>query len=87
MRSPLILNQLHVREIKPTAPFNFDATFHKPDHFPSADNAWQPGQRWQTMLWQGQPLGLLFSDCGSPNTPLIQLTVFAQKGIGFIVSG
>ena len=77
MKNPLILNQKYTLEIKPTAPFNFDATFHKPDHFPSADNDWQPGQRWQTMVWQGQPLGLVFADHGSLNDPLIQLTIYA----------
>lgn len=47
-------------DIPVTKPFNFDATFHKPDHFPSNDNYWEPGIRWQTWLWQGIPLGLKF---------------------------
>jgi 3-methyladenine DNA glycosylase/8-oxoguanine DNA glycosylase len=38
-------------EIVPTAPFNFDATFHKPDHFTSGDNHWEPGIRWQSWNW------------------------------------
>ena len=36
-------------ELVPKPPFNFDATLHKPDHFPSSDNVWEPGVRWQTM--------------------------------------
>ena len=36
-----------VVELAPTPPFHFDSTLHKPDHFPSADNEWQPGVRWQ----------------------------------------
>jgi len=38
--------------IIPTVPFNFDATFYKPDHFTSGDNIWQPGVRWQTWRWK-----------------------------------
>ena len=79
MLTPQILNHKYEREIVPTAPFNFDATFHKPDHFPSADNDWQPGQRWQTMLWQGQPLGLIFSDRGRVDDPLIETVHFYAK--------
>jgi len=68
--------------LAPSAPFHFDATMHKPDHFPSADNAWKPGVRWQTMLWQGQPLGLKFEDQGTVEQPRIALTVFSAGGLG-----
>lgn len=40
-------------ELCPRPPFHLDASLHKPDHFPSSDNAWMPGVRWQTMLWLG----------------------------------
>jgi 3-methyladenine DNA glycosylase/8-oxoguanine DNA glycosylase len=79
MDAPVALEYKFVKNIEPTAPFNFDATFHKPDHFPSGDNEWQPGRRWQSMLWQDQPLGLLFEDRGSIHSPLIQLSIFAQN--------
>ena len=48
-------------EIVPSSPFDFDATFHKPDHFTTGDNYWEPGIRWQTWVWQGTPLGLKFT--------------------------
>ncbi len=53
-----------VVDLMPAAPFDFDATVHKPDHFPSPDTYWQPGRRWQTMLWQGEKLGLLLEKVG-----------------------
>lgn len=81
MQNPLILNHKYTREIKPSTPFNFDATFHKPDHFPSADNDWQPGQRWQTMVWQNHSLGLLFTDLGSLDEPLIKLSIFTLNPV------
>ena len=48
-------------EIIPSSPFDFDSTFHKPDHFTTGDNYWKPGTRWQTWLWQEKPLGLKFT--------------------------
>ncbi|NLE76698.1 MAG: hypothetical protein GX605_08100, partial [Chloroflexi bacterium] len=63
------LTLAHVVEITPSAPFDFDATLHKPDHFPTPDNAWEPGVRWQTMRWQGLALGLQFENMGSVDAP------------------
>lgn len=67
--------------LRPTPPFHFDATFHKPDHFPSGDNLWEPGTRWQTMRWQGQSLGLKFEDRGSVTQPEIRLSVWSEAGL------
>jgi len=39
------------KTVKPLPPFDFDSTFHKPDHFTSGDNFWQPGVRWQTFYF------------------------------------
>ena len=57
----MILKTLTKIDLKPTFPFDFDSTFHKPDHFTSGDNEWNPGVRWQTWAWQGKPLGLKFT--------------------------
>lgn len=64
-------------ELEPTAPFNFDATVHKPDHFPSSDNAWEPGVRWQTMLWQGRRLGLKLMSA----PPSVRVGVWAEEPV------
>lgn len=76
---PIALSLAHSSEIIPTAPFNFDATLHKPDHFPTPDNAWEPGARWQTMRWQGQPLGLQFAEAGSVDAPRVRLSIWAAE--------
>ena len=65
-------------DLFPTAPFHFDATMHKPDHFPTADNEWQPGMRWQTMRWQGRLLGLKFENRETVEQPHIRLTVWSN---------
>lgn len=67
------------REIQPTAPFNFDATFHKPDHFPSGDNYWELGARWQTWRWEGMPLGLKLENGGDTKKPLVQAAVYSDR--------
>ncbi len=56
------LQKVAVVEIKPSRPFDFDSTFHKPDHFTSGDNFWQSGIRWQTWYWEGRPCGLKIED-------------------------
>lgn len=64
--------------LRPTAPFAFDPTFHKPDHFTTGDNEWQPGIRWQTLLWNGKPLGLKFINEGNIDNPSIALHIYSN---------
>jgi len=88
------LKKIKTVELIPKAPFNFDATFHKPAHFPSNDNHWQPGIRWQTWLWShssGQladsrdktwkTLGLKFVNKGSLNKPKIDLGIYYKASL------
>jgi 3-methyladenine DNA glycosylase/8-oxoguanine DNA glycosylase len=77
-----VLKAKHVVQLFPQAPFNFDATMHKPDHFPSADNEWQPGVRWQTMFWQNERLGLKFENRGTTDQPRLALSIFAEGELG-----
>ena len=82
------LKSVATREIVPTSPFDFDSTFHKPDHFTTGDNHWEPGVRWQTWSWQDVPLGLKFSNTGSRTSPKITVDVWAPSQLtrGFIDS-
>lgn len=66
-------------EIKPKAPFNFDATLHKPSHFPSSDCAWSKGKYWITMVWKGKYLGLKLENKRKTNKPKIKLTVYSKE--------
>ena len=36
--------------LKPITPYNFDATIHKPSHFPSSDNLWEKGKYYKTLI-------------------------------------
>ena len=63
----------------PQPPFNFEATVHKPSWFPTPVEAHEAGRFWQTLLWEGEPLGLRLVDRGSVDSPAVELTVFAQS--------
>jgi len=66
-------------KVKPTKPFAFDSTFHKPDHFTSGDNLWQTGIRWQTKNWQRTPLGIKFINQGTVASPLVEIKIYARN--------
>lgn len=65
-------------EIIPTSPFHFDATFFKPAHFTTNDRRWQPGKRWQTLLWRGKKLGTIFENTGTAKEPRVGVQIFSQ---------
>jgi DNA-3-methyladenine glycosylase II len=68
------LHEVATLDLVPTQPFAFDATFHKPDHFPSQDSAWEPGVRWQTLRLGDQLLGLRIEDAA----PCVRAHVWAR---------
>ncbi len=78
MGRSIVLAKKRVVDLCPRPPFNFDASLHKPDHLPSPDNAWEPGTRWQTMLWRGEHLGLRFKNAGTVARPHISLSIWSQ---------
>jgi 3-methyladenine DNA glycosylase/8-oxoguanine DNA glycosylase len=79
MKRLVALQVKHVVELCPPAPFNFDATLYNPSHFPTADNEWQPGIRWQTLLWQKQRLGLKFQSQGTVDSPKVKLSIWSRE--------
>lgn len=78
----MILSKIVSFEVIPTSPFDFDSTFHKPDHFTSGDNLWQPGVRWQTFTWQCETLGVVFRNSGTKEKPCITVLVHCYKKLG-----
>ena len=73
------LSKVDSIKIIPTAPFDFDSTFHKPDHFTSGDNLWEPDVRWQTWSWQSQCLGLRFQNKGTVVKPKVAVDIYADS--------
>ncbi len=78
-KKPKILTTQQEIEIIPTSPFHFDATFYKPAHFPSNDMKWEAGKRWQTCVWRGKKLGLIFKDVSTKFKPRIKVEIFSDK--------
>lgn len=79
MKKAIKLKLQKIIKVKPTKPFAFDPTFHKPDHFTSGDNYWEPGFRWQTWNWQGKCLGIKFSNKGTTDNPLVEIKIYGKE--------
>jgi 3-methyladenine DNA glycosylase/8-oxoguanine DNA glycosylase len=75
------LDRSYVLELQPCPPFHFDGTFHKPSHFPSGDNAWQPGTLWTTRRVADDLLGLKLENAGTVDAPRVRLTIFADRSL------
>lgn len=75
------LNKKFSITLEPLSPYNFDATIHKPSHFPSSDNEWEKGKYWITMVWQGKYLGLKLEDRGTITKPKIRLTIYSEGSL------
>lgn len=84
MKKAIKLKLQKTIRIKPTKPFAFDPTFHKPGHFTSGDNLWKPGVRWQTWNWNGLPLGIKFINKGTIGNPLIEIKIYSDKKLAEI---
>ncbi len=65
--------------LKPTPPYNFNATIHKPSHFPSSDNVWGKDNYWITMFWKDDFLGLKLENKGTTANPKIRLNIYSQR--------
>lgn len=79
MKKPIKLKLQKILKVKPTKPFAFDSTFHKPGHFASPDNYWEPGIRWQTWNWQEKCLGIKFVNKGTIDNPLVEVKIYGKK--------
>ncbi|GAI17619.1 unnamed protein product [marine sediment metagenome] len=79
MAKILALNKKKSIILEPKVPYNFDASFYKPSHFPSSDNVWEKEKYWITMIWKSKRLGLKFENIGTVNKPKIKVNIYSQK--------
>ena len=75
------LQRKTVIELEPIPPYNFDANFHKPSHFPSSDNIWESEKYWITMVWSKQEIGLKFENIGTIDKPRTRVNVYSRKAL------
>ncbi len=82
MKSKIIkLNKKFSVLLKPTPLYNFNATIHKPSHFPSSDNVWEQDNYWIMMFWKDDIFGLKLENKGTVANPKVKLTVYSRKPI------
>lgn len=64
----------------PRPPFQFDATVHKPSHFPNnlKLNAWEPGNYWQSFRFGKQLYGLKVTNEGATDAPQLAAAVYSR---------
>jgi len=72
------LNKFTEIEIIPSTPFNFDATFYKPDHFTTDDHKFEKGIRWQTATWKDKKLGLKYQNSGTIDKPKLKVGIYSS---------
>jgi 3-methyladenine DNA glycosylase/8-oxoguanine DNA glycosylase len=75
----LFADQVATRIVRPTAPFHFDGTVHKPSHFPAGNVCYEPGFYWQTLRFRNRCLGLRLKDLGTRARPRVEVALFAPK--------
>jgi 3-methyladenine DNA glycosylase/8-oxoguanine DNA glycosylase len=68
--------------LRPTAPFHFDGTVHKPSHFPTPDVDHAPGVYWQTLRWGARLFGIRLTNIGTHAKPALELAIFSDKPLG-----
>lgn len=88
MKKVFKLSNVTEIQIRPSIPFDFDSTFHKPDHFTSGDNHWELGIKWQTWWWKNETLGLKFINKGSKEKPKLDVGIYSERELSkdFIAS-
>lgn len=78
-KKTVALNIKFMVEVKLKAPFNFDASVHKPSHFPAPIEDYREGVYWRTMRICNKILGLKMRNRGSVDAPLVGLTFYSEK--------
>jgi len=79
MEKPSKLKLQKILKVKPTKPFAFDPTFHKPGHFTSPDNYWESGICWETCNYKDKLLGIKFCNKGTINNSLVEIKIYAKN--------
>src|SRR5713101_1882603 len=80
MRSRTLQRRATLR-IRPTSPFHFDGTFHKPSHFPAPMQAWQTGRFWQALRVGRRLYGVQIDDVGTNSEPGLRVSLFDNRDV------
>lgn len=68
-------------ELKPKAPYNFDATVFKPAHYPDPLKIYEIGKYWFAMRFENKIYGIKMESLGTTDKPKIKITIFSKFNI------
>lgn len=68
-------------ELKPKAPYNFDATFFKPGHYPDPLKIYETGKYWFAMSFGDKTYGIKMENLGTTRKPKIKIAIFSKSKI------
>lgn len=68
-------------ELKPKAPYNFDATVFKPAHYPDPLKFYETGKYWFAMRFEDRIYGIKMESLGTTDRPKIKITIFSKFNI------
>jgi len=71
----------HKLSLKPVAPFNFNATVHKPSHFPAPVEYYEQGRYLFSLRLRSQIIGVEMINRGSTEKPAIDLALYAKSSL------
>jgi len=74
----LKLNKKVSIEIKPKAPFNFDATIFKPSYYPDPLSIYEPRKYWFAMRLNNKIYGIKIENKGTVNKPEVRIAIFSK---------
>ncbi len=79
MSGILKLNKKTSIEVKPKAPFNFDATILKPSYYPDPLSIYETGKYWLAMRLGKKTYGIKMENKGAVNKPRVKITIFSKS--------
>ncbi len=75
----LLLSEINVAYLFPISPFNFNATMHKPSHFPDQLTIYEKDKFWQTIRLNNEIFGIKMENFGNTHKPKIKITIFSKS--------
>lgn len=63
------------------SPYNFDATIHKPAHYPTKLDVYETGKYWFVLKLKNKIYGIKIENKGNINKPKIKLNIFSNKSL------
>lgn len=77
----MLLKRVVSRIVRPVSPYDFGLSVRNLSYYPVPTNTWDNRALRFTIRWRGEPLGVRFTNRGSPTHPAIALAIFGRRKI------